>query len=193
MTADPMIERDHLVADLRGAVSEGESGLDYVPRLILRVIETEAWRERYDAKCREMVAFDSFSEFVSADPTGGLGTSADRIKRLVEGTDAEGPVGRMLKGEIEPARPPRLRDSERTTLRTETADRHLARLKRDDPALAQQVVNGDMSAYAAARAKGWKPPRIQVTTPQRTAGHLRKHMTADQLAELARLLADENE
>lgn len=95
-----------------------------------------------------MVAFDSFGEFVAADPTGGLGTSADRIKRLVEGTDAQGPVGRMLKGEIEPAgpvgRPGGETEKQRTTLISETAERHLARLKRDDPTLAEQVVNGDI-------------------------------------------------
>ena len=66
----------------------------------------------------------------------------------------------------------------------------VARLKRDDPDLAERVVSGEMSAYAAARSKGWKPPRIQVTTPERIAAHLRKHMTHPQLAELSRLLAD---
>src|SRR5690606_24901280 len=98
---------------------------------------------------------------------------------------------RLLYEEIEPALPANVagpgrgKKTKRTTLsfQSETAERHLRRLKRDDPALAEKVVKGEISAYAAARAKGWKPPRIQVTTPERTAAHLRKYMTPDQLAE----------
>lgn len=46
-----------------------------------------------------------------------------------------------------------------TTVSRDTADAVVAKLKRDDPALAEKVVNGELSAYAAARSKGWKPPR----------------------------------
>lgn len=35
----------------------------------------------------------------------------------------------------------------------------VARLKRDDPELAERVVNGEVTPNAAAREKGWRKPR----------------------------------
>ena len=37
-----------------------------------------------------------------------------------------------------------------------TSDSILARLKRDNPDLAQQVINGEITANAAARIMGWR-------------------------------------
>ena len=68
------------------------------------------------------------------------------------------------------------------------ADGILARLKRDDPDMAQQVVNGELSANAAARIKGWRKPRILVTSPTSVAHRLREHFTADELADLIKEL-----
>lgn len=109
---------------------------------------------------------------------------ADRIATMRREVEA------LLKGEIPSARPARKKGSDRTTIRSETVETVTARLKRDDPDLAEKVVNGEISAYAAARSKGWKPARIQVTTPERVANHLRKHFTRAQLSELARLLTE---
>lgn len=41
-----------------------------------------------------------------------------------------------------------------------TAEHITARLKRDDPDLAEKVVTGEVSPNAAARQKGWRKPRI---------------------------------
>lgn len=194
---DVLIERDQLVNDLRGAVHEGESGLKYVPRLLLKVIETEAWRERYDTKAREVVKFESFGAFVVAEPTAGLGAPVDLIRRIVAGTEAEREVGKKLNEEVRAAgghggdRRSTGFQGGGTTLKKGTAEHHIARLKRDDPELAERVVEGEVSADAAAKAKGWRKPRIVLTTPQRIATHLRKHLSSDQLSELARLLTEE--
>jgi hypothetical protein len=67
----------------------------------------------------------------------------------------------------------------------------VARLKRDDPALAERVVCGEVTPNAAAREKGWRKPRIVLSTPERVAASLRKWMPADSLMRLARLLLDE--
>lgn len=80
------------------------------------------------------------------------------------------------------------RVGERGTLpsagRPDTADKVTARLKRDDPKLAQRVVNGEITPNAAARAKGWRKPRIVLSAPASVAKALRKHMEPDDLAEL---------
>ena len=67
------------------------------------------------------------------------------------------------------------------------ADSILSRLKRDDPATAQKVINGELTANAAARSKGWRKPRILLTSPKSIANGLRNHLTADELNELKAL------
>ena len=51
----------------------------------------------------------------------------------------------------------------RALSRSETKDRTLARLRRDDPDLATQVERGELTANAAAVAKGWRktPTRVE--------------------------------
>lgn len=70
------------------------------------------------------------------------------------------------------------------------ADSYVARLKRDDPDMAEQVVNGELTANAAARQKGWRKPRISVTSPHSVASRLRQHFTDDEWAEFRKLIND---
>lgn len=175
--------------------------------LLAAIVEDRTWERVADESGRSFAG--RFRDFVE-DRANGLNTSPAELTKVIalrhpreakqdvaeRVAEMRAEIARLLKDEIPPAPAPgavgRGRARERTTLpNSETADRHLARLKRTDPDLAERVVNGEMSAYAAARSKGWKPPRIQVTTPERTAAHLRKYMSPDQLAELARLLTEE--
>src|SRR2546421_3880123 len=73
--------------------------------------------------------------------------------------DMRAAVERLLKEEIEPllevGRPVNRNDG--ATIINETANtstRVVARLKRDDPAMAARVVAGEITANAAAREKG---------------------------------------
>ena len=187
-----------IVREVISSTSSGADVMSALPGLVRQLLDKEAWREFATPDGRP-VRHDTFTAFVAANPPTGIGGKATQLLALC-GTDDKlhARVERLLKEEIEPAakRGQIGRNRQRTTLSnspdSETVERHLRRLKRDDPELAKRVVNGEMSAYQAARSKGWRPPRIQVTTPERTAAHLRKHMTADQLAELARLLTEDN-
>lgn len=174
--------------------------------LLAAIVTDQTWERLTDKTGRTFAG--RFREFVEANPPYGLGYDADQLPKVLslkhphesvpriayQMAEMRDAVRKLLLTEIEPAASVGRPEKERTTLingeRSETIKRHIRRLKRDDPDLAERVVNGEMSAYAAARSKGWKPPRIQVTTPERTAAHLRKHMTAEQLAELARLLTE---
>lgn len=69
-----------------------------------------------------------------------------------------------------------------------TANSILARLKRDDDALAQQVINGEITANAAARLKGWRKPRILLTSPESIASALCKHLSVDEVQKVKELL-----
>ena len=68
------------------------------------------------------------------------------------------------------------------------ADGILARLKRDDPGMASQVIAGELSANAAARAKGWRKPRVLLTSPEAVAKRIRDHFTNEEIAQLKELL-----
>jgi hypothetical protein len=89
----------------------------------------------------------------------------------------------LLFGEIEPALSPGRPDENMsgTHVRQDshTAEAITARLKRDDPELAEKVVRGEISPNAAAREKGWRKPRIILSTPERVADSIRKHMPPD--------------
>lgn len=189
------VDRDRLIDTIGSALRYGGPALTEVPDQLEEVIREGIWKD-FTTRRGKPVHHDSFEDFVTTKPLEGLGATPDLLLRIVAGTKAEKPVKGLLYEEIEPAaRPGRPQKDSTTIISTErgsTATTTLARLKRDDPELAKQVVNGEMSAYQAARSKGWKPPRIQVTTPERTAAHLRKHMTAEQCAELARLLTEDN-
>jgi hypothetical protein len=164
--------------------------------LLAEAAKTRVWERLTDKRGRR---YESFRAFLGDGDPYGLGMTEDELRHAAALAGVLDLVARLLNEEIEPAAPAvhagpgRGHKTNSTTdgftrPDRETAGHVVARLKRDDPALAEKVVNGEVSAYAAARAKGWKPPRIQVTTPERTAAHLRKHMSPKQLAELARLL-----
>ena len=70
----------------------------------------------------------------------------------------------------------------------QTASAVVARLKRDDPDLAKQVIAGEVTANAAAREKGWRKPRIVLSSPERVAVSLLKYMSADDIAQLIAVL-----
>jgi len=78
------------------------------------------------------------------------------------------------------------------TIPSNTADRVVQRLKRDNPQLAQQVINGTTTAHAAAIKAGHRKKRItmQPDDPHRMARAIRNGSTPETIQELIRLLSD---
>lgn len=191
--ADELVERDQLVDSLRGALADGRSGLSYVPRLLRRVLETGAWRERYDAKTRAVVRFRSFGEFVGAQPTEGLGTTMELVNRIV-GTNDPGLL-RLLREarKGQPGRPKReTKKGEESTPISKGEDSTLTadRLAREAPAEYAAVMGGQKTIHAAALAAGIRKRRVSVRMDdaESAARSLRKHMSPEDLARLAKLL-----
>jgi len=75
---------------------------------------------------------------------------------------------------------------------SDTADHVVQRLKRDNPQLAQQVINGTTTAHAAAIKAGHRKKRItmQPDDPHRMARAIRNGSTPETIQELIRLLSD---
>lgn len=176
--------------------------------LLAAIVEDRTWERLVDNQGRP---FRSFTAFVEAKQPGGLGTTKKELRKLLElrhphedgGEWAErapklrADVATLLGVDVQSAEHPGRPTNERATFisgqgRSDTAEKVTARLKRDDPELAARVVSGEITPNAAARAKGWRKPRVVITSPASVAAALRKHFTADQLAELIRrLLAEE--
>lgn len=196
MVADPLIERDQLIGDLRGALHDGESGLMYVPRLLRKVLETEAWRERFDTKTRSRVAFSGFVQFVTTPATEGLGATVDLIDRIV-GTDDPDllrllheakKVGRGSRTDL------RLGEESTPSQKGENSSLTARRLAVDAPEEYEAVKRGEKSIHAAALSAGIRRRRIPVRldSPESAAKTLRRHMPPEARQALARLLLEED-
>lgn len=170
------------------------------------IVEDETWRKVPSGPSRPE-PFTSFRRFVEANPPFGLGYSIKQLRALLQlqhpGEGAteirermdvmRSEVARLIADDIIPAqnvgRPEASSNVHATNInRSDSSEYVVARLKRDDPALAEEVASGRMTANAAARAKGWRKPRVVLTSPESIASALRKHLDADDIASLIRLL-----
>ncbi|MDJ0490579.1 hypothetical protein QNA24_29805 [Rhodococcus qingshengii] len=95
----------------------------------------------------------------------------------VNGGDRRSETARL--GSVQQSGATRLNDSAENN-----ANYITARLKRDDPEMAEKVIAGEITPNAAAREKGWRKPRILVSSPAATASALVRHLNREQVAEL---------
>jgi hypothetical protein len=182
--------------------------------LLAALVEDQTWERLADIKGRSFKG--RFRDFVEARSPFGLGYDPDQLPKVLalrhphESVPAVAyrmatmrqEVQALLLSEISTASEHRGRTvTERATkdmthnstvTPSTERERVVSRLKRDDPELAERVICNEVSSYEAQRAKGWKPPRIYVTAPERIADALRKYMPRDALLRLAELLTKEN-
>lgn len=196
MATDPLIENDQIICDLRDALRDGASGLAYVPRLLKRVLETDAWRERIDRTSRKPVPFRTFAEFVTTPATEGLGADIALVQRIVrDDPETEDLLDRALQG--------RHGGDRRSETKTDNSSLErdpnghgtsrayaLRRLRKDAPALHADVLAGRLTAHAAMVQAGFRPPTFTVRAddPRSIADALRKRLDPDTLHQLADLL-----
>ncbi len=193
MAVNKLIENDQIITDLRGALRDGQSGLKYVPKLLRRVLEDDAWRKRIDSVTHAEVGFDTFAEFVITAPTEGLGADMALIDRIVGSDDPD--LMRLLKAAKAGKRGRPRRGSEMIDESSKFSQDHdaddLVRLAREAPSEYEAVKRGEKSIHAAAISAGIRKRRISVRldSAESAAETLRKHMPPDQLAQLRNLLA----
>jgi hypothetical protein len=185
--------------------------------LLAAITEERTWEHVTDPGGRSFKG--RFRAFVEARSPFGLGYDPDQLPKLLElrhphesvpniafrmATMRE-QVRTLLLEEIPVALPhgdgpgrghtKRLDDTNSfvaPSRRANSADYISARLKRDDPALAERVIRGEVTPNAAAREKGWRKPRIILSSPERIAASLRRYMPRDALLRLAELLTKED-
>ena len=181
-----------VVAELKYMLNRGRNESDSIAALLRRIIDGQIWRGYASETTGMKRGYPSFRQFVTEDLKI---KKIDTLVGLVEPVDA-GVAERALQlwrcetpTALSVGRP-----SEKgggTTIKEKNDTNHvLARLKRDHPDLAQQVIDGELTANAAARQLGWRKPRVLLTSPQQVAAKLRDHYSREDLAELARLICE---
>lgn len=183
--------------------------------LLSALVEDRTWERLADARGRSFKG--RFRDFVETRSPFGLGYETDQLRKLLalrhpheshvpavakRMTVMREEIGRLLHEEIPPAAP---HGQDRRSQEFQESGTHLntqakrdaaavlARLKRDDPELAEKVISGKITSNAAAREKGWRRPRIILSTPERTAESIRKYMPREARQRLAELLLTADE
>ena len=180
--------------------------------LLAALVEDRTWERLADARGRSFK--DRFRDFVETRSPFGLGYDPDQLPKVLalrhphesvpdvayRMATMRQEVQTLLLEEMLPiAEASGGRPSKENLRVTEvlghddTASRVVARLKRDDPQLAERVIRGEVTPNAAAREKGWRKPRIVLSTPERIAETLRRHMSRDARLRLAQLLNDQED
>ena len=165
-----------VLQDAQDCLSRGEGAFGALPSVVKSMIRDEVWKHLTD---KEGECFADFPSFVEYSLWWGLETSYDRLIEFCK-DDAE--CRQMLLEQMTVSPNPGGNGSNQYSSkgdnvtfapnpRGNSAAHTLRRLKRDNPELAERVVNGELSANAAAIEAGFRKPTITLkpTNPVRAA------------------------
>ena len=168
------------------------SANELVPALA-KIIESEHWREFIQPR-GDVHAFDTFAAYCA----GWLQLAASAVEALLERSNekhAAAMVRKAIREGLEPLGPNGgdrksgdYQGSNATLIIDvqsvkRDSDYRLARLKRDAPELAAEVVEGTISAYAGAVKAGFikRPGTFRTDDPELAIDSLLKYFTRDRL------------
>lgn len=183
-----------LVESLGSSLRYGGSALENVPGLLKRILAEEAWRE-FTMPRGGVARHERFVDFVTTEPTEGLGASMELIDRIVGTSDPD--LLRMLR-EAKKGKPGRPRKGTEKAHESSGISRDMDaedadRLAREAPDEYEAVKRGEKTIHAAAVAAGIRRRRMSVRLddPESAARTLCKHMPPEARQRLARLLLEE--
>lgn len=156
-------------------------------RAMSQVIVSEAWRHFVTPK-GETVKHDRLTDFIEAQPPHGIGLSMETTARLLDESAAKA-AAEKVRTAIYADRPQANavgRPARNVCVANITAEQQdsayvVSRLKRDDPQLAAQVVDGKLTPNAAAVKAGirHKYARIRTDDPMKAVAKLLEHYDRD--------------
>jgi len=155
-------QANDMVDSLWEAVNHGGAALADVPRIIKDILITGAWRERR-IRTGDIVKHDKFYTFITKKPLDGCGWEPDMVENLIR-NNAETLVlwHEAMKGEHGGDRKSEIK-TDNVSLDSpphgNSRSYTLTRLKNQKPELFQEVVDGKLSANAAAIAAGFRKKR----------------------------------
>jgi hypothetical protein len=146
---------------------------DLLVRALEVAIEKDAWRE-YQRPMGEIQTYEpgEFTKFVTTPPSLGMGMDPTRLIGMITAfgrDDLRERVESLLRADI----PPASAHGEIGNGRSRESDTHptskdrdnaaiVARLKRDNPEIAADVINGTITPNAAAIATGIRHPYARI-------------------------------
>ena len=174
------------------AVYRAASGASHelIPALA-KIVETENWRE-FVRPNRGLQTYATFAQFCD----GVLGLSAEAIEALLNRSTAKHAARLVTKAIREGVEPLETHGTNRwadgsrgynvsskNESRGHDPNHLLARLKRDAPELAAEVVEGTLTAYAGAVKAGFikRPRTFRTDDPELAIDSLLKYFTRDRL------------
>lgn len=178
-----------LIEALGSSLRRGGNALEDVPGLIKRVLQEDAWREFVTPR-GELVRHKRFVDFVVTPPSRGIGASVALVRRIIdpdpEAVDLFDRATQRPPGH--PAKLDNIQESEAPSGTSRQAS--LRRLRKDRPDLHAEVLAGRLSAHAAMVQAGFHRRMLSVPVgkPEDVARILRRNLTTDDLAEVARLI-----
>lgn len=147
-----LAEKGGLVESLWHAV-DSVASLDNVPGLVRRIIETEAWRKRVH-KGRTF-EHKRFIDFITTKPLAGCGWPPEKVEALIK--DDPETLTLWRESVTRANHRPKVSSDNIITSSLGTSRAYtLSRLKKQTPELFQQVVDGELSANAAAIKAGFR-------------------------------------
>jgi hypothetical protein len=178
-----LIGNTKLVQEFRHSVEFCTLG--HVPTMVKRILQTGAWRERYEMGRR--IPFEKFSKFITTSPDkGGCGMDPDHVEALI---NKSGDVEALAMWRAAMTLPKGTNQHTMGTDNISIQPKHgtsraytLDRLARERPDLFEQVRAGELSANAAAIEAGFRRQR----TPLERALRLLPNLTDLEWDELKR-------
>lgn len=192
-TAKRLLSPGEVISHLAIEVEKGGNNSQSITTLVRHVLDDGQWHE-YRSKATGVTrTHKSFQEFVKR----GLGVHhIDLLTSWIEPVDKD-VAGRLQRAWMEDIPPAgnhggnRKADSAAPATplpAQQSADGVLRRLKRDHPALADEVIQGTITATAAARKAGYQTPVVRLGKIETVAKKLADHYTPEELAELKNLI-----
>ena len=189
---DPLRRNGNLVESLGSSLRSGGHALGTAPALLRQILEAESWRD-FVTQRADRVQHARFADFVTTPPLHGLGATMDIVRRLVR----DDPVtldllDRAVQNPVGVNQHSEGLDNIQTLPTGTSREAGIRRLRKDRPDLHAEVLAGRLSAHAAMVQAGFRhrTATVPVDDPQRAARALRRNMTPEMLAEVARLLGE---
>ena len=194
MADEPIFGNDDLVQSLRNSLHNREHSIRAFPSLLRRTIETEAWRS-FKTPLGEPVENETFHQFLVNEPFNGLGITDSYARQIVQDdkpaldaldqalqVTSGAPVGNQNASNDKTTVDNIHSCSDRPSGTSESAA--LRRLRKDRPDLHAKVLDGELSAHAAAVQAGFRPTTftVRADNPTSIANTLRRRLNRDVLA-----------
>jgi hypothetical protein len=141
-----LVYNDQLVELLSLSLHKGETSLKHVPDLLRDLIQNERWQKRVIRKTGETQEFENFIDFVEKQPLEGLGSNIYALRILCSGSpDVVRMIDELVQnGNSSLSNYPYL----------------IEYLKKDNPELAQKLMDGEIDFKTTSQLLGFSKHRI---------------------------------